>query len=233
MRKIGPKRPFREIADKYKMNPSIPELRYKINPNVGDKNRWDLIIRKAQIFKPFNSKDFGIANHKDYLPGHPNFDKYHLADGGIAEWSLDMRVPLTDGDDLGFISEHVTWALKGGAFHVDGNTGICGMSFSGALIVGSVIPKLPGVPACIWRSKRKPTGRRRMIEGARPRDVILIDDLIGRGNAKFRAIKDLKQAGINVTGILCVIRYGHRDGFEKLSKVVKCASLVDLGERIA
>ena len=199
----------------------IPASRFKIEPVVGDKNRWDSIIRKAQIFRPPAPQ-----------PNHPNFDQFILINGKSVRWALDMRLPLTDGDDLAFISEHIIWALKGGAFHVDANTGICGMSLSGALIVGAVIPRLPGVPACVWASIRKePRGRDLVLFGSRPRNVILIDELISGGGGKRRAIADVERAGMNVAGVLCIVRYGHRTGFEELSKVTKCAALVHLREK--
>ena len=188
---------------------------------MGDKQRWDSIIRKAQIHKPIKFN----RDHIKFLHGHPNYDNYYKLNGEVADWSLDMRIPLTNGRDLNYIGEKAADMLRTPNLYADA---LCGMSYSGALICGAVMSRIPNLESCIWRSKKKTYGRRRMVEGARPKSVILIDDIMNSGSAKLRAIKDLKKVHVNVIGVLCVVEYGWRDGAKKLPQGVKFGSLVRL-----
>ena len=142
---------------------------------------------------------------------------------------LDMRLPLANGAQAGWIGEHLTWALRGGFFdaHAIASSGV-----PGTLAVGAVLARLFDMEACIIRDKRKKYGRCRLVEGARPKSVVYIDDILSGGNTAMRAIRVLNEENISVEGVLTIVYYDWGSGADRLfSAGVKAAHLVHLSRR--
>jgi orotate phosphoribosyltransferase/AMMECR1 domain-containing protein len=60
------------------------------------------------------------------------------------------------------------------------------------------------------RKERKPHGASRLVEGPidRAQPVLLVDDTLATGESVFRAVEALAEEGLDVEGVVCLVRYG-------------------------
>lgn len=67
-----------------------------------------------------------------------------------------------------------------------------------------------GLPMVYVRSKPKGHGKENQIEGIMElgKKVVVIEDLISTGGSSIQAVKALKSAGAEVTGVLAIFTYG-------------------------
>ena len=67
-----------------------------------------------------------------------------------------------------------------------------------------------GLPFVYVRPEAKSHGRQNQIEGfiERGQNVVVIEDLISTGQSSLNAVKALKEAGVNVKGMVAIFSYG-------------------------
>jgi orotate phosphoribosyltransferase len=91
---------------------------------------------------------------------------------------------------------------------------------TGAIGIGILVADYLDLPFVYVRPKAKGHGRQNKIEGhiEKNQEVIVIEDLISTGNSSLDAVKTLKEADINVKGMVAIFTYGFeiaRENFQK------------------
>ena len=81
---------------------------------------------------------------------------------------------------------------------------------TGAIAQGALVADQLGLPFCYVRSKAKDHGMQNLIEGEVPNDakVVVVEDLISTGGSSLKAVEALRQAGVEVVGMVASYTYG-------------------------
>jgi orotate phosphoribosyltransferase len=91
---------------------------------------------------------------------------------------------------------------------------------TGAIAIGVLVAQELGVPFVYVRPKAKKHGRKNQIEGhiEKGQNVVVIEDLISTGKSSLQAVKALKEADVNIKGMVAIFTYGFdiaSNNFEK------------------
>ena len=81
---------------------------------------------------------------------------------------------------------------------------------TGAIAIGVLVAQELGVPFVYVRPEPKKHGRKNQIEGyiESGQNVVVVEDLISTGKSSLNAIKALKEADVNVKGMVAIFSYG-------------------------
>lgn len=81
---------------------------------------------------------------------------------------------------------------------------------TGAIGIGILVAEYLGLPFVYVRPEAKSHGRQNNIEGfvQRGQNVVVVEDLISTGNSSLNAVRALKEAGLNVKGMVAIFSYG-------------------------
>ena len=81
---------------------------------------------------------------------------------------------------------------------------------TGAIAQGALVADQLGLPFCYVRSKAKDHGMQNLIEGqvAAGAKVVVVEDLISTGGSSLKAVEALRQAGVEVVGMVASYTYG-------------------------
>ena len=81
---------------------------------------------------------------------------------------------------------------------------------TGAIAQGALVADQLGLPFCYVRSKAKDHGMQNLIEGqvAKNAKVVVVEDLISTGGSSLKAVEALRQAGVEVVGMVASYTYG-------------------------
>jgi orotate phosphoribosyltransferase len=81
---------------------------------------------------------------------------------------------------------------------------------TGAIGIGMLVAEYLGLPFIYVRPDAKGHGRKNQIEGfvESGQNVVVVEDLISTGKSSLNAVKALKEAGINVKGMVAIFTYG-------------------------
>ncbi|MCB0447974.1 MAG: orotate phosphoribosyltransferase [Gelidibacter sp.] len=81
---------------------------------------------------------------------------------------------------------------------------------TGAIGIGILVAEYLGLPFVYVRPEAKSHGRQNQIEGSveKGQNVVVIEDLISTGKSSLNAVKALKEAGVNVKGMVAIFSYG-------------------------
>ena len=81
---------------------------------------------------------------------------------------------------------------------------------TGAIAQGALVADELGLPFCYVRSKAKDHGMQNLIEGevARGVKVVVVEDLISTGGSSLKAVEALREAGVEVIGMVASYTYG-------------------------
>jgi len=93
--------------------------------------------------------------------------------------------------------------------HYKGANVIAGVATAG-IPHGALVAEELGLPFIYVRSKAKEHGKQNQIEGyfEKGQSVILVEDLISSGKSSLEAAATLKEAGMNVKGMVSIFSYG-------------------------
>ena len=91
---------------------------------------------------------------------------------------------------------------------------------TGAIGIGMVVAEYLGLPFIYVRPEAKGHGRQNQIEGfvQKGQNVVVVEDLISTGKSSLNAVKALKEAEVNVKGMVAIFSYGFdvaTDNFKK------------------
>ena len=81
---------------------------------------------------------------------------------------------------------------------------------TGAIGIGMLVAEYLGLPFVYVRPEAKKHGRQNQIEGflERGQNVVVVEDLISTGKSSLNAVKALKEAQVNVKGMVAIFSYG-------------------------
>lgn len=81
---------------------------------------------------------------------------------------------------------------------------------TGAIGIGILVAEYLGLPFVYVRPEAKSHGRQNQIEGfvQRGQNVVVVEDLISTGKSSLNAVRALKEAGLNVKGMVAIFSYG-------------------------
>lgn len=93
---------------------------------------------------------------------------------------------------------------------------------TGGIGHGVLVAQELGLPFCYVRSEEKKHGLENKIEGyvESGQSVVIIEDLISTGKSSLRVVEALRDAGLNVKGMVAIFSYG----FEVAEKMFKDAN---------
>ena len=91
---------------------------------------------------------------------------------------------------------------------------------TGAIGIGMLVAEYLGLPFIYVRPEAKGHGRKNQIEGhiESGQNVVVVEDLISTGKSSLNAVKALKEANVNVKGMIAIFSYGFdvaKENFEK------------------
>lgn len=104
-----------------------------------------------------------------------------------------------------FIKNEFISLIKG----FDTPTCIAGVA-TGGIAIGAIVAEKLGLPFCYVRSESKSHGMKNNIEGDLKQEdkVFVIEDLISSGKSSIKAVRDLKEFGVEITGLGAIFTYG-------------------------
>lgn len=81
---------------------------------------------------------------------------------------------------------------------------------TGAIGIGILVAEYLSLPFVYVRPEAKSHGRQNQIEGfiESGQNVVVVEDLISTGKSSLNAVKALKEAGVNVKGMVAIFSYG-------------------------
>jgi orotate phosphoribosyltransferase len=118
----------------------------------------------------------------------------------------DNRKILSYPEIRNYIKQGLAAIVKN---HYKGANVIAGVATAG-IPHGVLVAEKLELPFIYVRSKAKEYGKKNQIEGyfEEGQSVILVEDLISSGKSSLDAAKTLKEAGMNVKGIVSIFTYG-------------------------
>lgn len=118
----------------------------------------------------------------------------------------DNRKTLSYPEIRTFIRTSLASAINN---HYKGANVIAGVATAG-IPHGALVAEELGLPFIYVRSKAKEHGKQNQIEGhfEKGQSVVLIEDLISSGKSSLEAVSALRDAGMNVKGLVSIFTYG-------------------------
>ena len=91
---------------------------------------------------------------------------------------------------------------------------------TGAIGIGILVAEYLGLPFIYVRPEAKGHGRKNQIEGfvEAGQNVVVVEDLISTGKSSLNAVKALKEAHVNVKGMVAIFSYGFKVAAENFKK---------------
>ena len=91
---------------------------------------------------------------------------------------------------------------------------------TGAIGIGMLVAEYLGLPFVYVRPEAKSHGRKNQIEGfiQKGQNVVVVEDLISTGKSSLNAVKALKEAEVNVKGMIAIFTYGFGVASENFQK---------------
>jgi orotate phosphoribosyltransferase len=120
----------------------------------------------------------------------------------------DNRVTLSYPEARTFIKKSLAKAIKK---HFPDAELIAGVATAG-IPQGALVAEALGLPFAYVRPKPKEHGMGNQIEGRieKGQKVVVIEDLISTGGSSLKAVDALRDAGIEVIGMLAIFTYGFK-----------------------
>lgn len=151
--------------------------------------------------------------------------KFILASGKESNYYIDIKKVSLKSEFLDIISDIICEILEKNFESKD----IAGVELGGVPLISATLLKMrqKGFRSngIIIRKKPKEHGTQKYIEGPEVKKVVLIEDVITTGNTTLSAIDKLKENGIDVEGVICVV---DRGGAKNIK--TKCISIFEIEE---
>ena len=135
----------------------------------------------------------------------PN-DPFTWASGWKSPIYCDNRIILSFPPIRNYIRETMAKHIKSHYGKVDVIAGVA----TGAIGIGMLVADYLGLPFIYVRPEAKSHGRQNQIEGfvEAGQNVVVVEDLISTGKSSLNAVKALKEANVNVKGMVAIFSYG-------------------------
>ena len=118
----------------------------------------------------------------------------------------DNRIILSDNNSRNIIADNFVKIIKDKYKNTEVIAGVA----TGAIGIGILVAQKLNLPFIYVRPEAKKHGRKNQIEGKvlQNQKVIVIEDLISTGMSSLKAVKALKDSGLNVLGMIAIFTYG-------------------------
>ena len=118
----------------------------------------------------------------------------------------DNRIILSDNNSRNIIADNFVKIIKDKYKNTEVIAGVA----TGAIGIGILVAQKLNLPFIYVRPEAKKHGRKNQIEGkvSQNQKVIVIEDLISTGMSSLKAVKALKDSGLNVLGMIAIFTYG-------------------------
>ena len=133
-------------------------------------------------------------------------DPFTWASGWHSPIYCDNRILLSYPTIRTFVREEM-------AKHIETHYGkpdvIAGVA-TGAIGIGALVAEYLNLPFIYVRPEAKKHGRQNQIEGfiEKGQNVVVVEDLISTGKSSLNAVRALKEAEVNVKGMVAIFTYG-------------------------
>jgi len=146
-------------------------------------------------------------------------------------WLLDTRMPMLEGEVFREVGRVLAERLRAKDIEQ-----VAGFGFGSYAMICAVMsaPSSPPFNGGFVRERRKPHGRRRLVEGPldRSKPVVLLDDIINSGRSATKALSLLRGDGFNVVGMMTLFNFTWSGGRARLeAQGIWVDSILDLNLR--
>ena len=140
---------------------------------------------------------------------------FKWASGWNSPIYCDNRKILAYPEIRSFIKNEFVELIK----EFEAPTCIAGVA-TGGIAIGALVAEELQLPFCYVRSSVKSHGMKNNIEGDLKQDdkVFVIEDLISSGKSSIKAVRDLKEFGVKITGLGAIFTYGFEISENNFSK---------------
>ena len=143
-------------------------------------------------------------------------DPFTWASGWKSPIYCDNRIVLSFPAIRNYIRETMAKHIEETYGKPDAIAGVA----TGAIGIGILVAEFLGLPFVYVRPEAKKHGRQNQIEGfiQKGQNVVVVEDLISTGKSSLNAVRALKEAEVNVKGMVAIFTYGFQvaeDNFEK------------------
>jgi len=131
---------------------------------------------------------------------------FKWASGWNSPIYCDNRIILSFPPIRNYIREEMAKFIT----HEYGKPDVIAGVATGAIGIGMLVAEYLGLPFIYVRPEAKGHGRKNQIEGfiESGQNVVVVEDLISTGKSSLNAVKALKEANINVKGMVAIFTYG-------------------------
>lgn len=128
----------------------------------------------------------------------------------------DNRIALSYPLIRRYIREHMANFIENEYGKPDAIAGVA----TGAIGIGMLVAEYMNLPFIYVRPDAKGHGRQNQIEGhiEEGQNVVVIEDLISTGKSSLNAVKALKEAKVNVKGMVAIFSYGFKTAENNFKK---------------
>ena len=118
----------------------------------------------------------------------------------------DNRKTLSYPEIRGFIRDAFIEQIR----HHFGTPDMIAGVATGAIAIAALVAEKMDLPLIYVRSAQKTHGTGNLIEGdpSRGRSVVIIEDLVSTGGSSLKAVDALRNAGLEVRGMMAIFTYG-------------------------
>ncbi|MBR9845011.1 MAG: orotate phosphoribosyltransferase [Algicola sp.] len=135
----------------------------------------------------------------------PN-DPFTWASGWKSPIYCDNRIVLSFPKIRNYIRTTMAKKIEAKYGNIDVIAGVA----TGAIGIGVLVAEELGLPFVYVRPEAKSHGRQNQIEGfvESGQNLVVVEDLISTGKSSLNAVKALKEADVNVKGMVAIFSYG-------------------------
>ena len=133
-------------------------------------------------------------------------EPFTWASGWNSPIYCDNRITLSYPAIRNYIREHIASQIE----TLYGKPDLIAGVATGAIGMGMLVADYLNLPFCYVRPEAKKHGRQNKIEGfvQANQTVVVVEDLISTGKSSLVAVKALREANLNVKGMLAIFSYG-------------------------
>jgi orotate phosphoribosyltransferase len=133
-------------------------------------------------------------------------EPFNWASGWKSPIYCDNRITLSFPPVRNFLKEEIAKLVEEKHGKPDVIAGVA----TGAIAIGILVAQELGVPFVYVRPEAKKHGRKNQIEGhlEKGQNVVVIEDLISTGKSSLLAVEALKEADVNIKGMVAIFTYG-------------------------
>lgn len=131
---------------------------------------------------------------------------FQWASGWLSPIYCDNRKSLSHPNIRNFVKEQLSQLVSNQYPNVDSIAGVA----TGAIAIGALIADVMDLPFIYVRSSSKGHGLGNRIEGdlSGLKNVVVVEDLISTGMSSLSAVDALREANLNVEGMVSIFDYG-------------------------